>query len=171
MYAGGILYRLVSDSLIAMVQDSLSQLGWFDENRGHLPVTVYTEPADELDSVTPNAVAFSMEDIVNDDSELGSNLAEHRAMYFIDIYGESKALALHLAGDVKDILEGRFTSIGRTESNFEVLDLAAATPSSLFYCDIEEVEVDRNRFGDKPFEKYWWTVGFELVFTFYNEDG
>jgi hypothetical protein len=170
MYAGGILYRIVSDSLVQMVTDSLDQLNWFATDRGHLPVVMYPEPLDASESTKPNAVAFSMEDIVNADIELGSHLSEHRCMYFIDVYGESKALALHLGGDIKDILEGRFPSIGRGDNHFEVLDLAHATPTTLFYCDIEEVEIDRNRFGDRPYEKFWWTIGFELVFAFQNEN-
>lgn len=171
MYAGGILYRLISDSLIATVRQSLGDLHWFDEDRGHLPVTLYPEPLDASEAVEPNAVTFSMEDIINEDLEMGSNLAEHRIMYFIDIYGENKALSLHLAGDIKDILEGRFPSIGRTDADFEVLDLANNPSDALFTCEIEEVVIDRNRFGDRPFEKFWWTVGLELVFSYYNENG
>ena len=51
----------------------------------------------------------------------------------VDIYGESKALALSLMGDIKDIVDGRIVSIGCEFPTFSVLDLRAATPSELLF--------------------------------------
>lgn len=170
MYVGGILYRLISDNMYNMVEESLSALHWFDDNRGHLPITLYSEPIDEGSVVELNAVSFTIDDIVSEEVEMGSNLTEHRFSYYIDVYGEGKSLAMHLAADIKDILQGRFSSIGRTTATFDVLDLTQEGKPILFFCEISDVQFDRNRISNSPSEKYWWTISCDIVYTYGDEN-
>jgi hypothetical protein len=169
MYVGGKLHRLIGDNFYNMIKDSLGDLGWFDEGRGHESVTMVPEPIGSDENVKPNLIAVSDEDISQSEMELGSNLTEHRFLYYIDVYAESTAVGKNLSGDIKDILEGRFNSIGRDSNRLEVLDLSQSIPSHLFYADIEEVTVDRSRFSNRPFEKYWWVIYCDVVFSYSNE--
>ena len=129
--SGGTLYRLLNDSFHLMLEQSLSDLGWFDPNRRHRPVTLLPEPVEDDVHVEPNLVTVSVDEISPKYVELGSTFAEHRVRTYVDIYGESKALALSLMGDIKDIVDGRIVSIGREFPTFSVLDLRAATPSKV----------------------------------------
>ena len=167
--SGGTLYRLLNDSFHLMLEQSLSDLGWFDSNRRHRPVTLLPEPVEDDVHVEPNLVTVSVDEVSPKYVELGSTFAEHRVRAYVDIYGESKALALSLMGDIKDIVDGRIVSIGREFPTFSVLDLRAATPSELFVCGIENVSASRERFYSKPFEKYWWFVECDLVFAYHSD--
>ena len=60
-----------------------------------------------MEAIQLNTIAISDEEITTSDVELGSVLAEHRLLFYIDIYAESKAIGRHLSGDIKDILEGQ----------------------------------------------------------------
>ena len=67
---------------------------------------------------------------------MGSTFAEHRVRAYVDIYGESKALALSLMGDIKDIVDGRIVfSItykkGRTEHTANIVYLYNPTKTTL----------------------------------------
>lgn len=168
-HVGGLLFRLVADNFFLMVKDSLTDLGWFDSNRNHKPVVLRTTPVENDEAVVPNVVAFSEEDVEEIPSEMGSNLTEHRILYFIDVYAESRSIAIHLAGDIKDILEGRFYAIGRTNPNFLVRDLQQATPTPMFTAELENVVLERSRITEKPYEKFWWVVSCELVFTYSSD--
>jgi hypothetical protein len=169
MYVGGILYRLVFDNFVNMVTESLTDLDWFSDNRGHKPLKIYPEPIDENTAFDSNAMSISMEDIMETEAEMGSMLSEHSFSIYIDVYGENNVVAMHLASDIKEILQGRFTSIGRDNPVFDVYDLSQATPEFLFYCEIEEVELDRSRFHSKPYEKYWWVVSCIITYTYNND--
>lgn len=171
MYVGGLLYRLILDNALLHLESGLDALGWFSPNRSHAPVKVYPEPVEYDQTVQPNAICFSFEDIFEEDVEMGSNLSEHSMQLFIDVYGENRAVGLHLAGDVKDLLQGRFSSIGFDKASFPVYDLSdtTATPPLLFYCYIENLEFNRSRFANRPFEKYWWEIACDLVHT-YRDD-
>lgn len=168
MYAGGLLFRLISDNFYNHVEESLDSLGWFQAGRNHKTVVMRPDPVDDNEEVRPNLIAFSPEDVDDEDVELGSNFSENRFLHYIDIYAESKSVGLHLAGDVRDILRGKFSGLGRTDG-FDVLDLSQATPSTVLSCEIENVFMDRSRFYEKPFQKFWWVVGCELVFS-YTDD-
>jgi hypothetical protein len=89
--------------------------------------------------------------------------------FYIDVYAESNAIGLHLVGDIQDILKGKMQSIGRTRPNFAVYDLKAASPVHLFYCDLEDVEMGRQRNFGKPHMQYWWTIYVAVVDTYYDD--
>jgi len=169
MYVGGLLYRLILDNAFSYLESGLDTLGWFDANRSHAPVKMYPEPVENDETVEPNAICFSFEDIFEDDVEMGSNLSEHSLQLFIDIYGENRAVGLHLAGDVKDLLQGRFASVGFDKTHFPVHDLTDSNSPILFYCEIDNLQFNRSRFSTKPFEKYWWEISCDLVYTYGND--
>lgn len=170
MYVGGLRDRLIHDNLYSMIYDALYELGWLTANSNHKAVRVRAEPIPVNEEITPNVVAISDEHTLIDEMELGSHLSEYRWEYWVDIYAESLPIGKHLAGDVRTILEGKFNSIGRYTPNVVVYDLTQATPSEIFTCEIENVEVERSRFYEKPFQKYWYMIRFELVDCYIDED-
>lgn len=169
MYAGGKLYRLIGDNFYNMIHMSLTDLGWFNPVRKHLPVHLIPEPVDDNETIQLNTISISDEEITTTDIELGSVLAEHRLLYYIDVYAESKALGRHISGDLKDILEGRLNSIHRGSPSFSVMDLSLATPTEMFVCQIENVAVERGRAYLKPHQKFWYSLMCELVFSFQSD--
>lgn len=170
MIVGGVRDRLIHDSIYHMIEDSLRDLGWFDSGRRHRPVIVVPEPVDEETQLQPNIISISDEASMLDEVEMGSNLTEYRWEYWIDVYGESLAIAKHLTGDIRAILEGKFNSIGRTSPTVTVYDWSLATPMEVFTCQIENVDFDRSRFYTKPFQKYWYMIRFEVVDIYGDED-
>jgi len=167
-YVGGLRDRLILESLRYHVNGGLNYLGWLGTGRPHLPVQLITEPIEPLTEILPNVISICEEGVDEIEAETGSNLTEFRWQYAIDIYAESSAVGRHLWGDVKSILEGRFSSYsGRPQ--ISVLDWSAATPTQIFVCQIENVVGGRQRNYQKSFEKYWWTLVFELI-DFYASD-
>lgn len=170
MYVGGTLHRLISDNLFNMVHDSLGDLGWFGANRKHRPIHLIPESVDDRETVELNTVAISDEDVDDEDIELGSLLAEYRFTYYIDVYAESKAIGQHLAGDIRDLLKGRFGSIGRDSPTLTVWDLTQASPhQELFVAQIENVMQERGRAFLKPYQKYWFSVGLDVVYAYESD--
>ena len=169
-YVGGKRLRLIKDNFEAMLHDSLETLGWFDNDRRHQPVQLVAEKIDPQVEIKPNTIGIEVDDIRHREIELGSNLSENRWSIYVDIFAESESVGLHLTGDIYDILRGKFDqSIGRTDI-FTVYDLTQATPSSLFYCEIEDIDVSRVSAWNRPHTKYWWTILFEIVDYSYGED-
>ena len=167
---GGFRARLIKDNLFNTVNDGLEALGWFDSGRSHAAVTVVSEPIDQLTEILPNKVGISMESVSEEELEMGSTLADHRWLVFVDIMGETADLSLNLATDVKDILRGRIASIGRTSATVDVLDLSLATPVSLFVVHIDNLEMERDR-SNQPHRRFWWTIAFDVEDTYTGEDG
>lgn len=169
-YVGGLRARLIKDNLSNLLEDHLTTLGWFNSGRQHLPVQFLTKHIDEDEEILPNVVSIVEEDVTSRPEELGSNFSSHIWTYFVDVYAENHSLGLHLATDIKDLLEGRFSSIS-TDDTFVVYDLTQATPTELFSCEIEGVQMDRVRVFNKPYQKYWWTVGFAVIDEYTDETG
>jgi hypothetical protein len=168
---GGLRARLIKDNVVNMIEDSLNSLGWFDANRSNMSLIVVDESVEESEEVKPNIISVTEEDVYDFDLELGSNLAEFNWQYYVDIYAEDTAVGLHLATDVRDILQGRFsTSTGRDRTSVPVYDLRMATPELLFYVDIDGVFLSRSRVSYKPHHKFWWVVGFSVVDEYGSED-
>ena len=168
-YAGGMRFRLIRDNFENMLRVSLADLGWFDSGRSHAPVSLVSKPVDFNVEIKPNLIGISPEDMSGTELELGSNLEELRWDYYIDVFAESDAVGLHIVGDIQDILKGKMPSIGRSRPNFSVLDLAAASPSHLFYCHLEGVEFGRQRNFGKAHMQYWWTLYVAVIDTYYDE--
>jgi hypothetical protein len=169
-YVGGLRDRLIVDNLHNLIHDSLDALGWFDDDSVYERVEVRVEPVEDIEEIRPNMVVITDEDVSPFDYELGSNFSEYRWQYFIDVYAESQVAGRELSGDIRAILEGKLPSIGRVTTNFVVYDLTQATPSGIFHCDIENISSERGRFYEKPFQKYWWMISFQVVDFYGNED-
>lgn len=170
-FRGGLRARLVRQSFCRMLYDSLDTLGWFDSGKQYqYPVTFTTEPIDLTGNVPLNTLSVSDDDLYQEDVELGSQLGEYRTMYFIDFFGESPALSLHMSRDINDILVGRYEDIGRIASVFDVYDYTQATPTVIFTCQIEDVVTMKSQESTKPFEKNWYSIRLFVVDTYGVDD-
>ena len=166
--AGGLRARLIKDNLYNTIYDGLEDLGWFGSGRSHAAVTVVPEPIDQLTEILPNKVGIAMENVTEQEIELGSTLAEHTWVVFVDVMAESADLGLELSTDIRDILRGRIASIGRDAPVVNILNLADATPSTLFTVQILNLEMERDR-SNQPHRKYWWTIGFDVEDSYLGE--
>jgi hypothetical protein len=166
---GGLRSRLIFDSTFRLISDGLTALGWFDPARRHAPVNLVDEPPDTEREVPLNTLALSDENVSGTAWELGSNLAEKIRFFYVDLYAESDSLGKHLIGDVADLLEGRFASIGRTGPTVDVYDFRQATPSVVATCDVVNLRVDRAHGWTKEWLRNWFSIQFQLV-DFYGED-
>lgn len=160
---GGLRVRMIRESLYQMVRDSLDELGWFNPNRKHEPVSFPSEPADRDEQITLNTLSLSVEDASDVPTGLGESDVEERVLYYIDFYAENDAIGLEMAHDIRDILAGRHTGTSRTSSNLEVYDFREATPPVVGVVHIENVEVDRAHTFPKPWLKNWYQIGFDVV--------
>lgn len=90
---------------------------------------------------------------------------------YIDVYAESRAIGIDLAGDIKDLLEGRMSAINRDSPSFKVYDLSvqSATPIELFTVQIDEVELRREREFSNEYKKYWYSVGCVLTHAYQSD--
>ncbi len=160
---GGLRARLIRQSIFQYVYDGLDELGWFDPTRPHLPVTFESKAQDTEEEIRLNTAALSDENDAESGWELGSNMTENSWQFYIDIFAESDALGLHFIQDVRDLLRGRFTSIGYDRESFDVYDYRQATPPVLFICSIENVDVDKAHGFLKPWLQHWYGCAFEVV--------
>lgn len=170
-YVGGLRARLIRESLYRMVYSSLAQLGWFDAGRKHSPVSFISEPVRDIQQIAVNTACLADFDLTEEDAEMGSQLAISTWRFFIDFFGEDDAVALHFSRDVKDILGGRMAHIGRTGSTFPVYDYLQATPPVVFYCDIEKIQEDRPATFAQPFDKFWYSIRFDVIDEYADESG
>lgn len=169
-YVGGLRARLIRESFFRMIRDSLDELNWLVTDEWFRPVTVRSKPVDDDEEIMPNVVAVTDGDATDAELEMGSKLTEFRMPYYVDVYAQSQAVGQHLAYDIRDLLQGRFPSIGRDRPSFTVMDYSLATPVELFNCDLEFVEVSRAQVWNKEHEKYWYAVYCEIVDNYGDED-
>lgn len=167
---GGLRQRLIRDSLYNMLHDSLDALGWFDAGRAHKPINMIAKPIDDdgkpIGEGTPiplNTLSVVPADLGDQDWELGSMLAEHTWMFYVDFYAENDAWGLQMIGDVRDILKGRHPDANRLRPHLPVYDYREATPTVQFYCEIDEVVLDRAQDFPKPWQKHWYACRFVVV--------
>lgn len=172
IYTAGHRARLVKDNLFNFVESGLTDLGWFDAGRQHSPLRMLAdaEPWDE--EIRPNLVAISTEGVTDNDLELGSMLAEHHWAYFIDLIAETESLGLHLATDVRDMLQGRITTLTLVGPYVPVYDLSvqSATPNLITTVEISDVSMDKGRIYTKQQKKSWWQVGFTVIDDYGTDD-
>lgn len=168
-YVGGLRARLIRESVYQEVRSALTDLGWFDGGRRHLPITFLDEGVPNSSEVEFNTAALSDESQIQIEDELGSNLAEHRWTYYIDFYGESDALSTHFVHDVRDILAGRFNSIGRITPTIPVFDWTMPTPPEIFYVAVEDIVIDRAHNFPSPRLAHWYAVRFDIVDSYADE--
>lgn len=171
VYVGGLRARLIRDSLFYMLRDALTDLGWLNNAQpSHLPITLLAEPTQADQEVPLNTVALADDDLRGEDVELGSGLAEQSWSFFVDFYAENDPIGLHLIRDVKDILEGRMASIGRTRPILVVQDWTLATPVAIFTCEIEDVSTARAHDFPHAWLRHWHTCSFTVVDVYENEN-
>ena len=172
---GGLRKRLIKYNFELMITDALDQLHWFDEDRGHKPITVTGTPIDydRQEVIIPNIVSIAPEDINTMEWEMGSLMEEVRWDFFVDVYAENDSVGLHLASDIMDILKGKMPSVGRVRPTLLVNDYQADPPSELFYCYIENVDMAKVRNWQDQWQRYWYVVGCEIVdyYTDENDEG
>lgn len=169
-YVGGLRARLISDNLYYMLDDVLRDLGWYDPDARHMPVTLLPEPLEQDEEAQPNLVAISEELMTENDLEMGSDYTEKQWDYVIDVYGENAALTKQLATDIYDALRGKFPSIGRTQPNLVCYDLTQATPPEIFTCALENFGLDRSRTYVKSYQRYWWMIFVTVTDDYIDED-
>ncbi len=102
---------------------------------------------------------------------MGSGLAEQTWSFFVDFYAENDPIGLHLIRDVKDLLEGRMASIGRTKPLLVVKDWTLATPAQIFTCEIEDVRTARAHDFSNSWMKHWHSCSFTIIDTYADEAG
>jgi hypothetical protein len=169
-YVGGKRDRLIIDNLRNHIVNGLDALGWFDVGRPHRSVTVLSQPVGQDEQLQPNIISISEEDLSETEVELGSHLSDFRWTFAVDVYAENAALGRHLTGDVRGLLTGRFSSIGYNSPTLDVYDLTLATPIVIFRCELGDIVYGRQRNYSRSFEKYWWTIMFDVVDSYMNED-
>lgn len=169
-YVGGLRARLVHDSVYRMLYNALDALGWFDVTSSRSTVQFNSEPLAPDIEVPFNTVALADEDDRGEEIELGSQLQDLRWQMYVDFFGENDAISLHLIRDVKDILQGRMPSIGRSRPVVDVYDWTLATPVAIFSVDIEDVFTDKARDFPQPWLRAWRSCGFTVVDTYNDED-
>jgi len=121
-YVGGFRYRLIHESLFQMISDSLDQLGWFDGQPGRENVRIVPEALPLQVEIPLNTIALVDLDMSDTDDEMGSNLSETRWTFYVDFYAADKSIGIHLINDVRDIMKGKMSSIGRISPSFGVYD-------------------------------------------------
>jgi len=169
-YVGGLRLRLIKESYFNMVKDALEDLGWFEEGRNHLPISVVPEQVDNSVEIKANIVGISTEDLDEEEAEIGSNLTKNSWEVYADILAEDEAIGIHLSGDIRDILSGKFASIGRTRPNLEVKDLTPNNDETIFTCSLENIQLNRVRDWDTgSYNKYWWVVACIVVDHYYDD--
>lgn len=172
-FIGGLRARLIHDNIYHVVRDGLDELGWLAPSQDHKPVEVRSYQVGDNEKVEPNIVCVTVEDDHEDPAEMGSLLTDFSWTYYIDVYGEDEQWCLHLAKDIKDIMGGRFSSsVSRGGPTIGIYDLTQsyATPVQFCTVDIEDVAMDRARFFDKEFERYWRVVSFTVKDTYGTEE-
>lgn len=162
-YVGGLRYRLIHDSLYNMLHDALDDRGWFDVVPDRREVTFPTEPQDLTTEIQFNTIGLADGDITDDDAELGSTLGEMRWTFYLDFFAEDRSTGVDFINEVRDILKGRMPSIGRDRAVLPVYDYTLATPTVIFYCDIEDVLVDKAQNVSNSWLKNWYTCRFDLI--------
>jgi hypothetical protein len=168
---GGLRTRLIFDNLYLMLKNNLTQLGWLDGNgtRRHAPVQFVVEQQDLTTEVPINTLTLSDENVTSALWEVGSQLAEDTRWYYVDFFAESDPLGKDLIGDVRDILAGKFVSLGRSGPVLQVLDLRNPTPQYLFECDVMDIRVDRSHGYRETWLRHWYSVQFAL-YDYYGSD-
>lgn len=175
-FVGGIRTRMIRENFQNMIHDSLDALHWFDANRQHDPLQVLSgdqilENERDQIPIKPNIVAVQLGDAIDTEAELGSVLTNKDAIYFIDVYAENEAVGLHLGGDIVDILLGKFNSIGRDGPELQVMDLTQDPPVEAFWCEIEDVSMDRVQVYRREYERFYWMISCRVLDSYYGDEG
>lgn len=169
---GGLLDRLVEESIHRMLRDALTTLLWFEATeseggtrRGYTQrVQLLPEPLAKDKQIPPNTAVLDMDDIDDDGYEMGNGVAtSRRYLGYVDFYGENRSVGGQFAGDASAILRGDFPSIGRDAPRVDVVDWSLATPDSVTFCAIENVRTLRSRGTSSTWDGLIWSIQFEAL--------
>ena len=156
---GGLRTRYVHNSLFNMLEDTLTSIGWFDGGRAHSSVSIRSTPLDADEEAQPNLIAIDLYDSDMEDAEMGNSVLTYDTYFYaIDVYAENHAVGMHLAGDIRDILKGKFSTHGRTGPTLPVFDYSLTTPAQIAVLEIEDIQMAKSQSYSKPHEKYYWQV-------------
>lgn len=169
--AGGLRARMIFDNVYETIHSGVTALGWFGSGRRHQPVTMVAEEQDSTHEVAVNTLAVSDENVTNTPWELGAGLSEDRRVFYVDFFGESDAVAKHIIGDVRDVLLGKLSAIGRTGPVIDVYDLRQPTPPFLFQLEVWNVTVDRSHDYTHPWLRHWYSISFNTRDYYVNDLG
>lgn len=153
---GGLRDRLIFESLYKNIETHLTSLGWFAPGREHLPIIMVDEFPDENAEVAFNTLAFSMGDGGGVTTEMGSDLEDHEAMYFVDFFAENDAIGRHLRGDIYAFLKGNLIQ--------PVYDYTAIGNPQVFTVEIQE-DIDKRK-PDRAVQKWqknWYVISFGAI--------
>jgi hypothetical protein len=160
---GGLRARLIRDSFEELVRETLQARGWFDSGRAHLPINLLSAPAAWDQPIEYNSLAVVVEDVTDEEGELGSNLMIDSWTAYADFFAENEQVGIHLIHDIRDSLRGKIPSIGRTGAIMPVYDFTLATPVVAFYCNIENVITDRAVGFPQPWMQFMYSARAILV--------
>lgn len=165
VYVGGLRERLVQDSMYYKINNGLSALGWFNPNpTGYThPVNLIPEQVPWSEEIPLNSVTVSMDHVVGEEWEVGIDTYRNEYVFYIDVYGENDALGRQISGDIRDLLRGKFPNLGTgrggySQPTLDVYDYSHATPSWIFFCDLEDVIRDRMHNFPHRWQRYLYTV-------------
>lgn len=159
--------RVIQEAVVNKVTEGLDDLDWFKPLKSRRPVEIVTEPIDNTIEIVPNKVSIVLEDLWSQEIELGSHLSSDTWECYIDIYAENNLVGQGLAADITAILSGKMPSIDHGTTRIPVIDYRDDQVS--FYCDIENVIIERQRDSDRKYLRYWWIIGFDLIDSYYDD--
>jgi hypothetical protein len=168
-YVGGLRTRLIRDNFHHMIENSLTELGWYDEGRNHRSIEVKSAPYDNSVEILPNAIGIAFEEGFTFDLEMGSHLQETTHDAYIDIYAESEAVGMQLSGDLFDIVRGKFSAIAEAgisaqpNGRMPIYDLTQSEKPLIFYVGLEEIHIHRTRQWKDQFNKFWWIIAVTII--------
>lgn len=166
---GGLRSRFVYDSVYNALRAGIEELGWFNAGRNHLPVSFIPEPLDSEDEVQLNTVAMGEGPMFDREREIGSNMSAAEYSFFIDVYAESGPVGRALANDIRDLVMGRHG--GRTGPTFTIWDYRKIVPLNIGWLDVERVNIYREDTPTRPWQKFWYTVRFDVTDDYMADDG
>lgn len=163
MITGGLRTRYISDSVRVGIIAALEALGWFDAGRRHAPLEFAAKPEDWAEIVAPNTFSITMEDLYEDEAELGGVAVDDTHTFFFDVFAENDSVGRHLAWDVHDIAMGKYPSIGRHSAVFDLYDFQTATPAAFHQLEVERASVQKVDGFPRPWQRFWWTVRIDVL--------
>lgn len=173
MYVGGTRARLIDDSVYRFINEGLTELGWFLTGRANAPVFMTDQEIDPetTGELLDNTLSIQTADSPDEAEEMGSDRIERTITYYLDLYGENLSTAKHIANDIRDYIDGRFSfQQGNPRKVIPVYDNSLATPSVIFYVQVDRVEVNRSRFYEKQYNRFWYMITLHVTDSYETED-
>ncbi len=168
---GGIRARMIRESIYHLLVDSLTSLGWLTHSPAHQDVTVLPEPVPFDQQVAFNSIGIADANSEDTPAEIGSELTEDTSVYYVDFFAENEPIGQHMINDIRDILRGKMSAIGRTASVLRIYDYRNSPATQIGYAEIEQVLVDRAHGFPHPWMEHMRTVRFHLVDAYESDLG